>query len=60
MGKLFEGLKKTAKAKGSGFFLLLDPDRVKPSSVRDIGMTGEEAGVDAFLVGGSLLLSDAF
>ena len=60
MGKIFEGLKKTAKAKGSGFFLLLDPDRVKPSSVRDIGMTGEEAGVDAFLVGGSLLLSDAF
>jgi len=60
MGKLFEGLKKTAKTKGSGFLLLLDPDRVVPSSVKAIGKVGEEAGVDAFLVGGSLLLSDAF
>jgi len=60
MGKLFEGLKKTAKAKGSGFLLLLDPDRVTPSSVAVIGGIAEKAGVDAFLVGGSLLLSDAF
>lgn len=40
--------------------LLLDPDRVKPGDVKGIGRAGEEAGVDAFLVGGSLLLSDAF
>lgn len=60
MGKLFEGLKRTAKAKGAGFLLLLDPDRIKPSAVGGIARAGEEAGVDAFLVGGSLLLSDAF
>jgi phosphoglycerol geranylgeranyltransferase len=60
MGKLFEGLKRSSKDKGTGFLLLLDPDRVKPKDVKGIGRAGEEAEVDAFLVGGSLLLSDAF
>jgi phosphoglycerol geranylgeranyltransferase len=60
MGKLFETLKTISRNKGAGFLLLLDPDRVKPRDVKGISKAGEEAGVDAFLVGGSLLLSDAF
>jgi putative glycerol-1-phosphate prenyltransferase len=47
---------KVRQQRGAGYFILLDPDKINqdllPSFVRD----ATEAGVDAFLVGGSLLL----
>jgi putative glycerol-1-phosphate prenyltransferase len=52
----YERLTKVRQQRGAGYFILLDPDKINqdllPSFVRD----ATEAGVDAFLVGGSLLL----
>lgn len=38
--------------------MLVDPDRLGPREVHKLGEVASEAGVDAFLVGGSLLMSD--
>lgn len=38
--------------------MLVDPDRLNPREVKKLGEVASEAGVDAFLVGGSLLMSD--
>lgn len=52
----YERLTSIRRDRGAGYFVLLDPDKIDegqlPSFVRD----ATEAGVDAFLIGGSLLL----
>jgi phosphoglycerol geranylgeranyltransferase len=51
----YERLTTIRRERGAGYFVLLDPDKMDkelPSFVRE----ATEAGVDAFLVGGSLLL----
>lgn len=56
----YERLLDVRRERGAGYFILLDPDksnrRELPSVVRD----ATEAGVDGFLVGGSLMLTDEF
>ncbi len=56
----FERLLTVRKERGAGYFVLLDPDKndheMLPSFVRE----ATEAGVDGFLVGGSLMLSNDF
>ena len=56
----YERLTAIRRDRGAGYFILLDPDKLNkellPSVVRD----ATEAGVDAFLVGGSLLLRNDF
>jgi phosphoglycerol geranylgeranyltransferase len=55
-----ERLLNVRKNRSAGYFILLDPDKSKreqlPSFVRD----ATEAGVDGFLVGGSLMSTDDF
>lgn len=54
----FDRLMKVRQDRGAGYFVLLDPDKndrnLLPAFVRD----ATEAGVDGFLVGGSLMLSN--
>ncbi len=46
--------------KGAGFMVLIDPDRSSPGEMRERAHTCEQAGVDAILVGTSLMMGDGF
>ena len=56
----YDRLLKVRQDRGAGYFILLDPDKNDrkhlPGFVRD----ATEAGVDGFLIGGSLMLTDDF
>jgi phosphoglycerol geranylgeranyltransferase len=54
---VFEQLLSVSSAKGSGFLVLVDPDRVSPERLPGFASLCARAGVDAFLVGGSLTFS---
>ena len=56
----YERLLKVRKERGAGYFVLLDPDKVDRHSLPAFVRDATEAGVDGFLVGGSLMLSDDF
>ncbi len=43
--------------KGAAYFILIDPDKINEDSLSNFISKAENAGVDAFLLGGSLLLS---
>lgn len=45
---------------GAGFFVLLDPDSADPEELAQKAAQCEEAGADALLIGGSLVLRDGF
>ncbi|MFH1894033.1 MAG: geranylgeranylglyceryl/heptaprenylglyceryl phosphate synthase [Candidatus Zixiibacteriota bacterium] len=55
---VYDYLLKTATIKQAGFLMLLDPDRIDPDRVPSLAAASAEAGVDAFLIGTSLLMSD--
>jgi len=57
---VFEGLLATKKKKGAGFLILVDPDENNLVDLPNFVHAAEQAGVDAFLVGASLLVSDSF
>ena len=46
--------------KGAGFMVLIDPDRSARRDMRDQARACETAGVDAILVGTSLMMADGF
>ncbi len=46
--------------RGAGYFVLIDPDKVDPKQLPRLVETATEAGADAFLVGGSLMVRDQF
>jgi phosphoglycerol geranylgeranyltransferase len=52
-GKVFSSLLSASSRHGSAFLVLVDPDKTSPSQARSLARRFEEAGVDAFLVGGS-------
>jgi len=54
---VFEQLLSVSSVKGSGFLVLVDPDRVSPERLPGFAGLCARAGVDAFLVGGSLTFS---
>jgi putative glycerol-1-phosphate prenyltransferase len=54
----FEKLLTIKSDKGAGYFILLDPD--KSRNLQEIVPNALDAGVDAFLVGGSLLMTPDF
>jgi len=56
----WQRLLKIKKDQGAGYFILIDPDKVDNSKLPDFVRSATEAGVDGFLVGGSLILSDGF
>lgn len=57
---IFETLIESQKKRGAGFWVLIDPDKWRPAQLADIAASACEAGADAILVGGSLLLSSHF
>lgn len=56
---IYEYLLKTARAKGSCFLVLLDPDKLSPAGAARAGTAYQKAGVDGILFGTSLMLSNA-
>lgn len=58
--KTFDYLMDVRARKGAGFLLLLDPDKLADENLGKNLKQAEEAGVDAFLVGSSLMTRDVF
>ncbi len=56
----YERLTTIRRERGAGYFVLLDPDKVNKGLLPSFVREATEAGVDAFLVGGSLLLRNDF
>ena len=57
---LYQRLLNIRESKGSGYFVLLDPDKGSERDLVLMARTCEAEGVDGLLVGGSLLFSDIF
>jgi putative glycerol-1-phosphate prenyltransferase len=60
MMNTFERLLKIRNDRGAGYFILLDPDKSSRDQLPSIVREATEAGVDGFLVGGSLMSTDEF
>ena len=58
--KTFDYLLDVRERKGSGFLLLLDPDKLANENLSRVVKHAQDAGVDAFLVGSSLMMRDVF
>ncbi|MDP1676735.1 MAG: geranylgeranylglyceryl/heptaprenylglyceryl phosphate synthase [Bacteroidota bacterium] len=57
---IYESLLATSKSKGAAYFVLIDPDKVASDKLPSFVEQATEAGVDAFLIGGSLIVDDSF
>jgi putative glycerol-1-phosphate prenyltransferase len=55
-----EQLLKIKCDRGAGYLLLIDPDKIDPKKLPSFICEASDAGTDAFLVGGSLMLSNEF
>lgn len=58
--KIFNQLLESAKQNGGGYFVLVDPDTRKGSDLRQFVREICDSGVDAILVGGSLIIDSDF
>ena len=58
MNRVFEYLVNVRKQKGAGYLVLIDPDKQDVEDAAALANRADEAGIDAFLVGSSLLMSD--
>jgi phosphoglycerol geranylgeranyltransferase len=57
---IFSKIREKLKKHGSSYWVLLDPDDFSPEQGASIAVKAMEAGVDALLVGGSLMHSNNF
>ncbi|MFC1712782.1 geranylgeranylglyceryl/heptaprenylglyceryl phosphate synthase [Candidatus Poribacteria bacterium] len=57
MNSVFEHLINIKKRKGAGYLVLIDPDKQDVEVAAALAVQADEAGIDAFLVGSSLLMS---
>lgn len=58
--QIIDSLLKILQEKGAGYFVLIDPDKLPPAKISGFMIKARESGVDAVLVGGSLLISGEF
>ena len=58
--KVFDQLLSIKKNKGAAYLVLIDPDKQDVNHAVKLAQTCEASGVDALLVGGSLLLANVF
>ena len=58
--KTYNYLLNTINSKGAAYLVLLDPDKVNVEHLPEFVKYCERAGVDGFLVGGSLMLNNNF
>lgn len=56
--QIYNYINNTISKKGAGFFVLIDPDKTYGSRLEQFIEVCESAGVDAFLIGGSLMTSN--
>jgi phosphoglycerol geranylgeranyltransferase len=56
----YQKLLDIRRNRGSGFFVLLDPDDATPEELGQKAVACQTADVDAILIGGSLVLRDSF
>jgi len=56
----YEKLNEIRERRGTGYIVLIDPDKADPSTHPRFVEEATEAGVDAFFVGGSLMVKDQF
>ncbi|MDZ7724742.1 MAG: geranylgeranylglyceryl/heptaprenylglyceryl phosphate synthase [candidate division KSB1 bacterium] len=58
--KIFEKLLQIKESRGAGYFVLIDPDKQDIEKAVQTAQYCEASGVDALLVGGSLLFTHCF
>ncbi len=58
MDSVFEYLLNIKNEKGAGYLVLIDPDKRDVEDAAAFAAQADEAGIDGFLVGSSLLMSD--
>lgn len=58
MNSVLEYLLNIKKQKGAGYLVLIDPDKQDVEGAAALAVQADAAGIDAFLVGSSLLMSD--
>ena len=56
--KTFQSLLDVKAKKGAGYLILIDPDKIESATLPGFVRDATAAGVDGFLIGGSLLLSN--
>ena len=56
----FERLNDIRSKRGAGYFILIDPDKNDEEALPSFVRNATEAGVDGFLVGGSLMMTHEF
>jgi len=57
---IYKNLKNTIETKGAAYLVLLDPDKVSGEKLVRFLHHCEKSGVDGFLIGGSLMMSNGF
>jgi len=58
--KIYTHILHIVQERGAAFFVLIDPDKSQAKKLRTFAERSAELGVDALLVGSSLLMNDAF
>jgi putative glycerol-1-phosphate prenyltransferase len=56
----FERLLSVRKQRGAGYLILIDPDKIQDDRLPAFVRNATEAGVDGFLIGGSLVMTSEF
>jgi putative glycerol-1-phosphate prenyltransferase len=57
---VYQSLLSTVQTKKAGYFVLVDPDKIRIDAIPEFVRVAEASGVDALLVGGSLIVDDSF
>lgn len=56
----FDRLLAVHKQRGAGYLILIDPDKIEDENLPSFVRSATEAGVDGFLIGGSLVMTAEF
>ncbi len=56
----FKRLQNIREDRGAGYLILIDPDKIDEAKLPSFVRTATESGVDGFLIGGSLMLTNEF
>lgn len=57
---VYQHLLGVREKSGAGFLVLLDPDRAVPAELREQAVRCRDAGVDALLIGSSIMMGNGF
>ncbi len=57
---VYQQLLSVSERRGAAYLVLVDPDKTESKTLPEFADRAQEAGADGFLVGGSLVMNDAF